>query len=330
MYLYIDGSLLAHQRAFHNTESQVTPAMIALDVVQQVTQFIRYYRATRCYFCLDPFEGSWRKHIDPKYKAQRSGDRNELQEKQKEMADIAIQQHIPQLLELLLVPIFQKPYIEADDFIAACIKNNEGQKGVILSTDKDFWQLVNEHVFMLNPIHNYRIFLGTDNCIYRGHADGRIEPAYPCKTNYGEFPPINTKQLLLIRAMAGDNSDNLPGLIGVGDKTAVKAVTENRASQFITENCKRVTPRKTKKNPSPVEVYQDAITVVNHNLRMMTLNQSEVIDKVCQMAREIESNGLRNRSNNYSKLMIWLEQHGYANDDLARQLVSVYTDQWLG
>lgn len=95
--------------------------------------------------------------------------------------------------------------LEADDVISICVKqfseSNENDIIIIVSTDQDFYQLINEKVAVFNPIT--KKFL-TQTIIRE------------------KFGITNLKNLAWIKAIIGDNSDNIPGIPNVGLKTAQK------------------------------------------------------------------------------------------------------------
>lgn len=92
--------------------------------------------------------------------------------------------------------------IEADDVIAYISRHclTEGQQSIIMSTDKDFLQLVDDHTIIWSP---------TEKKLYNRERVVEKFNIYP-------------KNLLVYRAMDGDKSDNIPGVKGIGIKTVLK------------------------------------------------------------------------------------------------------------
>jgi 5'-3' exonuclease len=90
---------------------------------------------------------------------------------------------------------------EADDVIAALAAHADGRPIVIMSGDKDYYQLLSEHVSILNTARR---------------AGQRIIGPVDIKARYG----ITASQWCDFRALAGDPSDGLPGIRGIGSKTA--------------------------------------------------------------------------------------------------------------
>jgi DNA polymerase-1 len=109
--------------------------------------------------------------------------------------------YIRRILEALRIPILEFPAYEADDVIGAiaCRPPAKPLDVVIVSSDKDMLQLVNERVFMLNPMK--------DNEWYD-----------PAKVE--QFMGVRPSQVADLLALKGDSIDNIPGAPGIGDKGA--------------------------------------------------------------------------------------------------------------
>ena len=108
--------------------------------------------------------------------------------------------YIRRLLEAMRIPILEFEGFEADDVIGAIArKAEESADVVIVSSDKDMLQLVNERVSMYNPAKD----------------DAWYDPA---KTE--EFMGVKPSQVADLLALKGDSIDNIPGAPGIGDKGA--------------------------------------------------------------------------------------------------------------
>jgi DNA polymerase-1 len=146
------------------------------------------------------------RHLEvlPEYKAQR----DETPE------DIVLQlPEIKRLTKLLGFQVFEQRGVEADDLIATAVRilSERGDVCMIVSADKDFGQCVGGPVTQLAPPPTANPALG-----WR-----RLDPA--AVTEKFGVPPARIADYL---ALVGDASDNIPGLKGVGPKTAVKWLTE--------------------------------------------------------------------------------------------------------
>lgn len=114
--------------------------------------------------------------------------------------------YIRRILEALRIPILEFPAYEADDVIGAiaCRPPKKPLDVVIVSSDKDMLQLVNDRVFMLNPMK--------DNEWYDAQ---KVE----------QFMGVKPSQVADLLALKGDSIDNIPGAPGIGDKGARDLIT---------------------------------------------------------------------------------------------------------
>ncbi|MFA6618676.1 MAG: DNA polymerase I [Candidatus Neomarinimicrobiota bacterium] len=119
-------------------------------------------------------------------------------------------QWIKDILAAMNIPMIEMSGYEADDIIGTLAKRaeKEGIDAYMVSGDKDFMQLVSEHVFLYAPATGKRPLT-----IYDPEA---------VKEKWG-LAPENIIDLL---GLMGDSSDNIPGVKGVGEKTAVKYLTK--------------------------------------------------------------------------------------------------------
>lgn len=129
--------------------------------------------------------------------------------------------YIMELIEAFNIPIFGVEGYEADDVIGTLSKKAEAQgfTTYMMTPDKDFGQLVTDHVFMLKPAK-----MG--------------EPAQVWGVNevcqrYGISEP---KQLIDILGLWGDASDNIPGIPGIGEKTAAQLVARFGSVENVIAN----------------------------------------------------------------------------------------------
>lgn len=120
---------------------------------------------------------------------------------------------IEQLTHLMGYPVNSQEGVEADDLIgAAALKlSAQGHQVVVVSADKDLAQLVNAQISQLLPAPTANPRIGWRKLDQQGVVD-----------KFGVGPEKIPDYLALV----GDNSDNIPGIKGVGPKTAVKWITE--------------------------------------------------------------------------------------------------------
>jgi DNA polymerase-1 len=146
-------------------------------------------------------EDTFRKEIYEDYKAHRDPPPDELLE------NIP---YIKEIVEAMDIPVLEMPNVEADDVIGTLAKQAEadGADVVIVSPDKDFKQLLSEHVSIYKPAKGDQDFeIITDESFRAEH----------------ELDPV---QFIDMLALMGDSSDNIPGVYGIGEKTAQKLLRE--------------------------------------------------------------------------------------------------------
>ena len=127
---------------------------------------------------------------------------------------------IEEILRSLNIKILIKDGYEADDIIVTIAKqiNPKKYETFMVTPDKDFAQLVNESVFIYRPVFG-----------------GGYE-TWGVKEVLEKFEISSTSQVIDFLAMKGDSVDNIPGLPGVGDKTAKKFLKEYGSIEGLLEN----------------------------------------------------------------------------------------------
>ncbi|MBQ2674343.1 MAG: DNA polymerase I [Prevotella sp.] len=149
----------------------------------------------------DPHGPTFRSEAYPAYKAQR------------EATPEDIKQSVPIIKNILRawnIPILEVEGFEADDVIGT-LATKAGEQGIqtyMLTPDKDYGQLVTDHVFIYRPRHGggYEVM---------GPEEVKAKYAIP-----------STAAVIDLLALMGDSADNFPGCPGVGEKTAVKLINE--------------------------------------------------------------------------------------------------------
>lgn len=113
------------------------------------------------------------------------------------------------VLDAFRIPVFEKDGFEADDVIGTMAKQTEDKANVIIATgDMDALQLVDDHI---------KVFT-----LRKGMSDTVVYDEAAVLDRYGLTP----KQIIDYKALAGDTSDNIPGVKGVGEKTATELLKE--------------------------------------------------------------------------------------------------------
>ncbi len=117
---------------------------------------------------------------------------------------------IKQILQAMNVPILEVPGYEADDVIGTIAHKaeQEGFEVYMATPDKDYGQLVTEHIFMYRPRHT-------------GGFE-KLGPQEVCE----KYGLQSQSQVIDLLGLMGDSSDNIPGCKGVGEKTAVQLLQQ--------------------------------------------------------------------------------------------------------
>ncbi|MDE0405370.1 MAG: DNA polymerase I [Nitrospira sp.] len=194
----VDGSGFLF-RAFHAlpvlTRPDGTPVNAVLGFTNMLLKLLDDLQATHVAVIFDSARESFRNEIFPEYKANRPDPPDEL---------------IPQFplvrdaTRAFNVECLERPGFEADDLIATYARRAQadGFDVMIVSSDKDLMQLVSDRVSMFDALKNRRI----------GPAE--------VKEKFGVGP----EQVVDVQALAGDSTDNVPGVPGIGVKTAAQLI----------------------------------------------------------------------------------------------------------
>ena len=162
---------------------------------------LQHYKPGYLFAAMDSKTKTFRHEMYPEYKATRNKTPEDLHAQIPWICDI---------LETLGVPVLQCDGYEADDVIATVAKkcSEQGRQCRILSGDKDLMQLVNDTTLILKP--------------ESGAQTWKLTDAQGVEAEWG-VPP---SKLLDLLSLYGDTADNVPGVHGVGVKTASKLLTD--------------------------------------------------------------------------------------------------------
>ena len=147
----------------------------------------------------------------------------ELYKAQREETPEVIRQSVPiikDIIEAYNIPILEVPRFEADDVMGSVSKQaeKEGFEVYMMTPDKDYGQLVSEHIFM-----------------YRPKFGGDYE-VMGVKEVLNKYSLTSVDQVIDLLGLMGDSSDNIPGCPGVGEKTAQKLLEEYGSIENLLEN----------------------------------------------------------------------------------------------
>ena len=220
----LDGSSYIH-RAYHairnlqNAKGFPTNAIFGF--TKMVLKLLTDKKPDRLAIVLDAKGPTFRHEIYEDYKANRPT----------MPQDMVVQlPFIRKVVENLGIAILQKSGYEADDIIGtlARVGEAEGFDVVIISGDKDFRQLIGPHVSMWDTMKD------------------KITDYGSLKETYG-FEP---EKFIDVMGLSGDSSDNIPGVRGVGEKTAVSLVREFGSLMGVFERLDEIKKKKLKENLS--------------------------------------------------------------------------------
>ena len=185
-------------------------------------------------FCL---EGrSWRKDFYEPYKRNRQESRAAMTQKEQDEDKLfweAFDEFKSFITDKTNCTVLQHPQLEADDLIAGFIQTHPESKHVIISTDSDYYQLINENVSQYNGVQEHHI-------THEGIFDAKGKVVVDKKT--GNPKEVHPEWLLFEKCMRGDTSDNVfsayPGVRvkGTKNKVGLTEAFEDRKSKGFSWN----------------------------------------------------------------------------------------------
>ena len=218
----VDGSGYIF-RAFYGLPPMTNPEGVPVNAVfgfsKMLAKLLSDAGTRRFAVIFDSSRVSFRNDIYPDYKANRSDPPEEL------VPQFGL---IREATRAFNVPCIELPGFEADDLIAtfARMAREEGHEVVIVSSDKDLMQLVNDGVSMLDPAKNLTV--GRDEVIER----------------FGVGP----ESVIDVQALAGDSTDNVPGVPGIGIKTAAELIRTYGDLDTLLERAEEIRQPKRRQN----------------------------------------------------------------------------------
>lgn len=216
----IDGHALIH-RAYHAIPPLTTKtgevvnaaygfAMILLNVIREL----------KPKYLVVAFDlpGKTKRHIEYEaYKANRVAAPDDL---------ISQFKRVHEIVEAFNIPIFTAEGYEADDVIGTLVRKTPKEvESIIVTGDKDELQLVDDHTKVYT--------------MKRGFTDTVIYDEAAVKEKYGLTP----SQFVDYKALRGDPSDNIPGVAGIGEKTAIDLISTYGSLDNVYKNLAKIKPR---------------------------------------------------------------------------------------
>jgi DNA polymerase-1 len=175
-------------------------------------------------------------------------------------------ERMQQALRALNIPIYTAQGFEADDVIGTLARQAtaEGLDTVILTGDTDTLQLVDEHVHVLlaNP-----------------YGRQTTTTLYDLDRVHERYDGLEPGQLADLRGLKGDKSDNIPGIKGIGDKTAIDLLKQFGSVEEVFANMEMVPTRHRKKLDGQQETaeFSKQLSVIRCDVPHTTLNLDESV-----------------------------------------------------
>ena len=257
--LYIIDTLAEIFRSFYAIQTRLVsgvtgePTNAIYGFMNAVMKLLTEYKAEYIIAAIDMPGDTFRNEMYEEYKEHRSTPPNDL---------VTQIPRIQQLLETLQIPVIGKPELEADDIIASVTQyildspNTQDVQVCIISKDKDLEQLLCERVTMLDL-----------------RKDVTIDVA-----SLMENKGITPEQVIDTLALMGDTSDNVPGVEGIGLKTAAKLIQEFGSIENIYANIDKIKGKR-RENLEKAQEY------ISLSQQLVTLKRDADLDFSLEQAR---------------------------------------------
>ncbi len=273
--MLFDGNALVH-RAFHAlpplTVSKTGEMINAVyGFANTLLKVLAELKPTHWAVAFDRPTPTFRHEMFKEYKAQRPATPDELKGQIK---------RVHQLVDAFHIPIFEMDGFEADDVLGTLSQqaSNHNIETIIVTGDNDMLQLVSPAVKALAPKRTFN-----DTVLYDEEA---------VKQKYG-IPP---EQITDFKALLGDVSDNIPGVPGIGEKTAARLIQQFGSLEEIYSHIEDVTPSKLQAtlNDHRAQAFQskELVTIVRDVPINLNLEACQVSNydrsEVAKLFRELE------------------------------------------
>ncbi|NIP43474.1 MAG: DNA polymerase I [candidate division Zixibacteria bacterium] len=245
--ILVDGSALAYRSFFAfirnpliNSKGENTS--VSFGFINSLWSILQNYNPTHLAVVFDTKAPTHRHEMYKEYKSTRA-------KMPEDMADQLPRLH--EIVEAMNIPLIEKDGVEADDVIAT-LATQAAEKSydvLILTSDKDFNQLVTEKIKILKPQKT-----GSELEII--DRDGVVEKL--------GVPPEKVVDLM---GLMGDTSDNIPGIPGVGPKTALKLIEQFGSLEAVVENADEISAKgvrnKVKDNVENARLSKELVKIID-------------------------------------------------------------------
>lgn len=244
--LIIDGHNLLFQMFFGmpsriiGNKGQAIQGVIGF--VGALNRLADMYHPTHLCVMFDGEKHNPRKDVLEEYKANRI-DYSEVPEEENPFSQLPL---IYEALDYMGVKHMETTTCETDDVIAAYAVKYGGECDVLISSfDSDYFQLINEKVKVIR---------------YRGKCSTLCDEEY-IREKYGISPSL----YLGYKCLVGDTSDNIPGIRGIGPKTAAKLVNTYGGIESIVKRCEEIESEKIR------VAIKEGVDILKRNMSLISL-----------------------------------------------------------
>ncbi|MBP7101707.1 MAG: DNA polymerase I [Bacteroidales bacterium] len=224
--LYLIDAMALIYRAYYalnknpriNSKGLNTSAILGF--TNSLYEIIRKVNLTHIAVAFDTYGPTLRQIDYPEYKANRESTPEDI---------VLSLPYIRGIIEGFNIPLIELAGYEADDIIGTMAKKaeNNGFTVYMVTSDKDYGQLVSDKVFMYKPA-------------YLGNSISILGTKEICE----KYNIQNPEQLIDILGLWGDASDNIPGIKGIGEVTAKKLIAEFGSIESLIKNANKITNEK--------------------------------------------------------------------------------------
>jgi DNA polymerase-1 len=285
--LIIDGTNIFYRAYVVNPSLSASGVPVGglVGFLKTLQKLIREMKPTKVFVCWDGAGGSSRRRsVVSSYKEGRKAIRLNRTDGVSLSLEEENQSKLRQIMRLFEyldnLPVVQLMHdgVEADDMVSILCQELRGEQKIIISSDKDFYQLLNDETIIYRP----------------------IQAVFKTKKNILDEFQIHPNNFALARAVSGDKSDNLEGVQGAGLKTLAKrfpflAEEKDYSLTDLVDTCE-ATQNKLKIHEGIINNYDKILK----NYKIMQL----YVPNVSFQVRDIVKNAKQNYSRYYNKTEI--------------------------
>ena len=280
LYL-VDGSSYIYRAYFairHLSSPSGFPTNAIYGFTQMLLKLLKDHDPGHLAVVFDAGRITFRTELYPDYKANRAEMPDDLRQQMEPIRD---------MVRAFNIPVLELPGFEADDIIGALATRFSARGGnvVVVTGDKDLMQIVTEKVTLLDTMKDKQ------SGIAEVHERFGVEPA----------------RVTDILGLAGDSSDNIPGVPGIGEKTAIKLISEFGSLDQLLERTHEVKGR----NGEKLREFRDQ-ALLSRQLATIVLDVPLEIDLDALESREPDREALNTLFRRYGFTTLVKELTGRA------------------